>query len=264
MISIYMLDDALGEELPRTEPVSLDQEWSSKSIEDIQSHDIESTMSSVDIFSNQTQDDFLTQMMGAKPSGGMVTSSTSEFDPLVPKDWMMSFDSPAPLSKSESMASLKPNGLLGTPTVSSSRSTIHASTNGASLIDAFEPMSTPKSSLKYSQRDLDMMKNDLSASFDQEFQLAQTEIADLTTKLEKKEVEMNKIRDTLADWEKAVKSMISERENDRLETASRIKELEENVGLLTKEKDAFRREADEVTIKYRQVCVENADFKDVM
>jgi hypothetical protein len=62
-----------------------------------------------------------------------------EFDPLIPKDWMMSFDSPS-VPRSDSVPTY--------PTV-------------PSLLDALEPVASPRSVVKFNQRDLDNVKQEL-------------------------------------------------------------------------------------------------------
>jgi hypothetical protein len=62
-----------------------------------------------------------------------------EFDPLIPKDWMMSFDSPS-VPRSDSVPSF--------PTV-------------PSLLDTLEPVASPRSVVKFNQRDLDNLKQEL-------------------------------------------------------------------------------------------------------
>ncbi|KAJ3364335.1 Transforming acidic coiled-coil-containing protein 2 [Kappamyces sp. JEL0680] len=181
---------------------------------------------------------------------------TSEFDPLIPKDWMMSFDSPAPLSKSDSFASLRTASQSAADAPSSAAPPGMAS----SLLDSFEPLSTPKSALKYSQRDIDLHAMQLRSEFDREFSLAQGEIQDLSKEKHALELEMHKIKETLGDWERAVKTMIQERERDRAVSLESERKLQEELGGLKRERDAAKREVDEITIKYKQLRVEHADL----
>ena len=68
-----------------------------------------------------------------------ITKVHQEFDPLIPKDWMMSFDSPS-VPRSDSIPSF--------PVV-------------PSLLDSIDPVASPRSIVKYNQRDLDGLRNEL-------------------------------------------------------------------------------------------------------
>jgi hypothetical protein len=82
----------------------------------------------------------------------------SEFDPLIPKDWMMSFDSPAPLLKSESTYSLNQK-TKGSISIDSTPAGKMQESHG-SLLDNFDP-ATPQSTIIYSQKDMDLLKHQL-------------------------------------------------------------------------------------------------------
>jgi hypothetical protein len=69
----------------------------------------------------------------------------SEFDPLIPKDWMMSFDSPS------------------VPRNDSGMFTNTEHVTAPSLLDVVDPVASPRSILKYSIRDVDEMKKELQS-----------------------------------------------------------------------------------------------------
>ncbi len=106
-----------------------------------------------------------------------------EFDPL--KDWIISFDSPQKQLPQKQEIPLE--------------------NNTQTLLD-IEPV-TAKTFL-FTQKDLDDQKAILEKNFNVELQLAQNEIKDLFKKQQELNAENCGIKDTLAEWEKAVKIMI--------------------------------------------------------
>lgn len=159
-----------------SEPLAPNQTNSSHSTADSDLQSTPSKNTPVDLFSSLD----LNEMMPSRPliqiSTPKVSSSTttapthtqaqlSEFDPLIPKDWMMSFDSPAPLHKSDSISSLPakttaaPHSKTSTPSAAVKKM---AGVGGdvVSLLDNFDP-ATPKSTLLYSQKDMDALKQSL-------------------------------------------------------------------------------------------------------
>ena len=161
-------------------PLEPNQTDSSNSTADADSHSTPSKQTPVDLFTSLD----LNEMMPSRPliqiSTPKVSSSTSttttapahtqaqlsEFDPLIPKDWMMSFDSPAPLQKSESISSLPaakisaaPHSKTSTP-MAVAKKIAGVGGEVVSLLDNFDP-ATPKSTLIYSQKDMDALKQSL-------------------------------------------------------------------------------------------------------
>ena len=128
--------------------------------------------------------------------------SLSEFDPLAtfPRDWMMQFESPVANNS---------NGPLSTPSSNQQGFQHHSATPPQSLLDSIVPIATPNSMLKYSERDFQDMKQMIKASFEKEFDVAQLEIQELTLNADNLRAENMRMKETLNQWEQAVKQMIS-------------------------------------------------------
>ncbi|KAK6096639.1 hypothetical protein MT418_003466 [Batrachochytrium dendrobatidis] len=175
------------------------------------------------------------------------TSQISEFDPIgtIPQDWMMRFESPAAAS-----ASVK----YGTHV---------SSTPIQSLLDVVVPISTPNSILKFSQRDLDEQRQRLQKNFENEFEVAQLEIQDLTLSSQNLERENQKMKDTLKQWEQAVKLMITEKDKDKQQKQAEIDRLKEQLDLAYAERNESKKELDQMSLKYKQLRVDISDLKEL-
>lgn len=138
---------------------------------------------------------------------------------IIPKDWMMSFDSP--------------HKVKSKPTLE---------TKTYSLIDADEPLLSPKSILKYTERDLENRLSLLKNQFEKESQMSQEEIQDLILIQKKLEAENIKMKDTLFDWEKAIQTMIQDREREKQEADHQMKQISKIHETLTNEKQSHLNE----------------------
>lgn len=79
-----------------------------------------------------------------------------EFDPLVPKDWMMSFnDNGNNMMSFDSPVNQQRNN-SNTPSVKTNNN------QSTSLLDSLDPLSTPKSLVRFSERDVEEMKKQWS------------------------------------------------------------------------------------------------------
>lgn len=77
----------------------------------------------------------------------------AEFDPLIPQDWMMRFDSPKagkPMPAVANTPSAQPKGPLNRPSISA--------TPPQSLLDGMHDVVTPMSIVRYTERDMALMK----------------------------------------------------------------------------------------------------------
>lgn len=122
------------------------------------------------------------------------TRNMNEFDPLIPKDWMMSFDSP----NAQRAIHKSPRPLRS----------ISQTPNRQSLLDSIEPMASPRSILKYNEHQLEIVRKEMQCGFDKEFGIAQVEISELSSRVKDLEEENRRVKLTLGDWERAVGKMI--------------------------------------------------------
>jgi hypothetical protein len=172
-------------ELP-VEPKKLDAD--SKILSTVFSTDIKEIIqtNTADLFSNDDLDlldaSFDDDLVGQKVN-------VSEFDPFVSKDWMMKFESPLAVP------------IAAEPVPTPQQQPI-------SLLDQFEPIS-PSSQLKYSQNDFNQFEENFQKKHEKEFSVALMEIQELMKKVADLESENKKVTQTLAQWEYAVKVMIS-------------------------------------------------------
>ncbi|KAH6593345.1 hypothetical protein BASA50_007553 [Batrachochytrium salamandrivorans] len=174
-------------------------------------------------------------------------AQVSEFDPIgtIPRDWMMQFESPAQLS-------------------SRMQNSAHISaTPQQSLLDYMAPVLTPASILKYSQRDLDDQCQILKKNFENEFDVAQLEIQELTLTSKNLHLENQQMKDTLTQWEQAVKLMITEKDKEKQQRNIELDALKDELDISRSERDESRKEADQMSLKYKQLRVDIADMKEL-
>ncbi|KAJ3251528.1 hypothetical protein HK103_002274 [Boothiomyces macroporosus] len=176
---------------------------------------------------------------------------TLEFDPLIPKDWMMSFDSPNPVNKAKDITL-------------SSNST--ATEQKMSLLDSFEPMSSPNSAFRYNKHDLDRLEKDLTfkvTSFEKEFALAQEELNDMNRKNEILVEENSSMKATLLEWEKAVKSMIADKEKEQEVLNTQILQLHNEKAEFLKIIETQKKDLEEQQLKYKQLRLDFTDLREL-
>ncbi|KAJ3312003.1 hypothetical protein HDV04_003499, partial [Boothiomyces sp. JEL0838] len=173
---------------------------------------------------------------------------TLEFDPLIPKDWMMSFDSPNPVNKAKDITL-------------SSNST--ATEQKMSLLDSFEPMSSPNSAFRYNKHDLDRLEKELTFKFEKEFALAQEELNDMNRKNETLVEENSSMKATLLEWEKAVKSMIADKEKEQEVLNTQILQLHNEKAEFLKIIETQKKDLEEHQLKYKQLRLDFTDLREL-
>nr|KAJ3421144.1 Transforming acidic coiled-coil-containing protein 3 [Polyrhizophydium stewartii] len=192
--------------------------------------------------SSQNVQSLLDQTPVAKRVQGL-----AEFDPLaaIPQDWMMKFETPAPARTGTQRGPAQP------------------SAHSLSLLDDIGPLATPNSIPKFTQRDMDKTKKEMQTTFEKEFELAQLEIHDLTLGAEALREDNRRMRETLSQWEQAVKLMIAEKDKDKHQKQAEIDELTKQLQKTREERDLARKEADQVSLKYKQLRVDVSDMKEI-
>jgi hypothetical protein len=162
-------------------------------------------------------------------------------DLIIPKDWMMSFDSP---HKVKSKPTIEPKIF--------------------SLIDTDEPMLSPKSILKYNERDLEKRISLLKIQYEKESQMSQDEILDQLQTQKKLEAENIKMKDTLFDWEKAIQTMIQDREREKQESDQQMKQISKIHETLTNDKQSQMNEIGKLKQDLKSTEFEMVSLKKVM
>ncbi|KAJ3051960.1 Transforming acidic coiled-coil-containing protein 3 [Rhizophlyctis rosea] len=212
---------------------------------------------------------------GTRRSTPVASSAIAEFDPFVPipTDWMMSFESPQAFQAAVQAAALAsyPNSPFAAfPRIQQQQHQhLHQQHPSSltspppSLLDALSnDFVTPNSQVRFSQRDVDDIKQDLTAKFEKEFELAQLEIQDLEAKRAKATEQQKEFQSTLAEWEQAMKTMIAEREKEQQRTASEMEQLKLQADKYREERDRCMKENEVVLLKYKQLRIDFEDLKE--
>ncbi|KAI8902272.1 hypothetical protein BC833DRAFT_426896 [Globomyces pollinis-pini] len=166
-----------------------------------------------------------------------------EFDPLIPQDWMMSFESPT-------TSKLPEHGH-------------HAPTPPVSLLDTFEPMASPKSAIRYSQHDVDKQLQALRADLENQLGLAQQEILELSMKNRTLESDKKKMMRTLSEWELAIQKMMNDRELEVKNANKSYETLNAKYLDQVRQTDNVKGELDSQTLNFKQLRVDFADLREV-
>ncbi|KAJ3403392.1 hypothetical protein HDV05_007835, partial [Chytridiales sp. JEL 0842] len=139
------------------------------------------------------------QQVSTKPTSNLV-----EFDPLATVNRpnknagaLLTFETPGPLHAFNATATKNEGAKEEVKTF-----------GGASLLDVQNLFATPKSALKYSERDMGALRAEMTAKFEKEFELAQMEIQELEAQRAKAVEERRRIEGTLKEWEVFMKGMI--------------------------------------------------------
>ncbi|KAJ3228304.1 hypothetical protein HK099_004297 [Clydaea vesicula] len=186
-----------------------------------------------------------------------------EFDPLVdnypPKDWMINFESPNGHNGEQSISFLDGQQIFGDS--KQKQPVSQPQQPQPSLIDSYN-YASPKSVAKYSERDIEKIKTELSEKFEKEFELLQQELSE--TQLKQKEVYESKleIEKTLSSWEITMNRMIAERDNDRLGHKQESEMLKLQIEKLRVEKDRLKSDYELLMGKYKQLRLDNEDLKE--
>ncbi|KAJ3283662.1 hypothetical protein HK104_010279 [Borealophlyctis nickersoniae] len=184
------------------------------------------------------------------------TSNLAEFDPLIPipSDWMMKFDSPQAFQAAVA-ASQTPAGL--------NRAARGRYSPPPSLIDSLSnEFVTPNSQVRFSQKDVDEIKQNLTAKFEREFELAQLEIQELEQKRSKAAEQQKQFQATLSEWEQAMTQMIAEREIEGQKAASDLERCRLESEKHREERDRLKKENEILMIKYKQLRVDFEDLRE--
>ncbi|KAJ1330119.1 hypothetical protein BSLG_009703 [Batrachochytrium salamandrivorans] len=99
---------------------------------------------------------------------------------------------------------------------------------------------------------------DYMAPFENEFDVAQLEIQELTLTSKNLHLENQQMKDTLTQWEQALKRI---KKNSK--EISSWDALKDELDISRSERDESRKEADQMSLKYKQLRVDIADMKEL-
>ena len=192
-------------------------------------------------------------------------SSLRDFEPLIPIDWLNS-----PRSRGATTADSQ---VQGTPSINKKNPLIsltpqqHASARKHNkahlLIETLNEVSSPSSTVKYSQRDVDELKKTMSLEFEKEFELAQLELAELESKRADLLEENKRMQETLVQWENSMTNMIQERHKEVEEFKKQVEFLKVNIEQAGAEKERVEKEHESAIRKYKQIRIDYEDLKEV-
>ncbi|KAI9202595.1 transforming acidic coiled-coil-containing protein-domain containing protein [Polychytrium aggregatum] len=164
---------------------------------------------------------------------------SSHMDPLIhiPENWMAT---PAP-SRVRDRSYGTPS--LRTPNVN----------RNLSLLDTLgNDFTTPTSTLRYTQRDMDDARRKLEEKFEREFELAQLEIQEVEQRNLKLSQEYRKIQETLQKFEAEIRSMIHERERDREQVKQQEESFRQQMHKLKEEKERVMKDNEVAVLRFQQ------------
>ncbi|KAJ3218226.1 RING-box protein 1A [Dinochytrium kinnereticum] len=205
--------------------------------------------------------------IGAESSGAD-EGGEKEFDPNA-SIWIMAFDSP-PKNKRASRngdeeQQQRPikKAVLGVPPAATApvgisvldemdRSSPPDRRPAASLLDMQNVFSTPQSIPKYTERDMQRLKNQLTSKFEKEFELAQLEIQELESKRAEAVESTRKMQSTLNEWEKFIRETISQKEQAEIRARAEIKALAAKLEKMAMERDHVAKEFEGLSMRFQQ------------
>jgi chromosome segregation ATPase len=131
------------------------------------------------------------------------THVIAEFDPLIPQDWMMKFDTPKVDRQSLPVAAQTPSVRMEPRAP-------------ASLIDSFPgDFATPKSTAKYSERDVMQMREEIQKRSDAEVGILQNELQTLEARYQESERARNEMVVVVQEFEQTMGKMIEDSRQEK-------------------------------------------------
>ncbi|KAJ3102979.1 Transforming acidic coiled-coil-containing protein 3, partial [Physocladia obscura] len=121
----------------------------------------------------------------------------------------------------------------------------------------------PENVPKYSERDVEIIRNEMTLKFEKEFELAQLEVQELEARRSEAVRETTKIRDTLNEWESFMKNMISKKELEDARNHTETKALRNALEKCRKDKEAVIKDHNELMTRYRQLRLDAEDEREV-
>ncbi|KAJ3107540.1 RING-box protein 1A [Phlyctochytrium planicorne] len=194
---------------------------------------------------------------------------SKEFDPNA-SIWIMAFDSP-PKDKGEGRENSEKEGgtarkvkrnILGVPPMAGTGSILDEMTGtpekstyatpATSLLDMQNVFSTPQSIPKYTERDIERLKSQMTAKFEKEFELAQLEIQELESKRVEAVESTRKMQGTLNEWEKFIKETIAQKESLEARARAEIKSLKASLEKTAMEREKFAKEYEAIAVLFNK------------
>ncbi|KAJ3112509.1 hypothetical protein HDU96_004490 [Phlyctochytrium bullatum] len=196
------------------------------------------------------------------PAGGAtdaLSSGEKEIDPNA-SIWIMAFDSP-PKGKDGSNRTNAKKAVLGIPPLAKPNildelENERQSPKTVSLLDMQNVFSTPQSIPKYTERDMERLKTQLTAQFEKEFEIIQLEIQELESKRAHALESNRKLQATLADWEKFIRETIAQKEQTELKARAEISKLTSNLEKVALDRERLAEECNSLQSKLQKAKVD--------
>ncbi|KAJ3025958.1 UNVERIFIED_CONTAM: Transforming acidic coiled-coil-containing protein 3 [Siphonaria sp. JEL0065] len=131
-----------------------------------------------------------------------------------------------------------------------------------SMYELHSVFSTPNSVPKYSERDVAIVRNELTMKFEKEFELLQLEIQDLDSRQIDSETSKKKMEGTLAEWEQFMKDLIAKKEQDDLRTSHELQTLKSTLQESTTTQQLLQKEHADLLVRHRQLRLDLEDERE--
>ncbi|KAI9347640.1 transforming acidic coiled-coil-containing protein-domain containing protein [Obelidium mucronatum] len=132
----------------------------------------------------------------------------------------------------------------------------------AAMYELHSVFSTPNSVPKYSERDVSIVRNELTMKFEKEFELLQLEIQDLDTRRIDSEASKKRMEKTLQEWEHFMKELIAKKEQDDAQTSLELQTLRATVAETTTSHDNLKKEHSDLLARHRQLRLDLEDERE--
>ncbi|KAJ3285975.1 hypothetical protein HDU79_006904, partial [Rhizoclosmatium sp. JEL0117] len=130
------------------------------------------------------------------------------------------------------------------------------------MLDLHSIFSTPNSAPKYSERDVALIRNELTIKFEKDFELAQLELQELDTKRKEAVKAREEMEGTLKEWEEFMKTLIAKKEQDEAIAAHATSTLRATLTALEKQNADLQKEHADLQSRHRQLRLDLQDEQD--
>ncbi|KAJ3334155.1 hypothetical protein HDU76_008617 [Blyttiomyces sp. JEL0837] len=132
----------------------------------------------------------------------------------------------------------------------------------SSMMELHTVFSTPKSMPKYSERDLENLRAELTTKFEKEFELAQMELQELEAKRAESVETTKRYQVTLREWEVFMKDLIAKKEGDDKRARDESDSLKAALAKVTEEKEHLQKDHETLVSKHRQLRLDLEDERE--
>ena len=187
------------------------------------------------------------------------TDVIAQFDPLIPQDWMIKFDSPK-----DARHSLPPSQLVP---VTPAPSRIYAggalrAAPSLSLLDSLSnDFGSPNSIPKYTERDVSKLKSELRNQNNSEVEIVQSELQRLDQQLKESEAARGQMKSVVEEYERAMNQMIEDARQEKERHKITIDKMNEERARTNAERTTLETSLKELRVKYEELRLLNEQYR---